>query len=247
MFYVKIHTLQRRPVRCTAVLLIALLLLLLPTPGHTQQPSPTPGHAQQPSPTPSAEPPLLSLPIPPGEAWTIIQGYNCGTHDGWGRLSFDLANRAGRSRGAPVLAAAEGTIWYWSDATGTLLLRHDDGYFTMYTHMQSHVTLPRGTPIGRGSLVGTVGNVGAAHTEPHLHFTLFQRVGSGADEREARELNFAGGLRFPDNGDCNQYGGEIVQAPASPKPLPWPRLRQTGQTMCTLRSGLNSAARPCVR
>jgi murein DD-endopeptidase MepM/ murein hydrolase activator NlpD len=237
MFYVKTHTLRHRPVRRTAFLLIPLLLLLLPARIH----------AQQPSPTPSAEPPLLSLPTPPGEGWTVIQGYNCGTHDGWGRLSFDLANRSGRTRGAPVLAAAAGAIWYWSDATGTLLLKHDHGYFTMYTHMQSHLALPRGTPIARGALVGTVGNVGAAHTEPHLHFTLFQRVGSGADDREPRELNFAGDLRFPDNGACNQYGGEILHSPPSPQPLPWPRLLQTGQSMCRLGGGLSSAARPCAR
>ena len=99
----------------------------------------------------AAEVPVWTLPIPAGETWEIIQGYNCGTHDSWDRMSFDLVNTDGRTQGAPVLAAADGEFWYWVPESGTLLLKHPNGYFTMYTHLQSHVALPRGTAIQRAT------------------------------------------------------------------------------------------------
>ncbi|HYF64337.1 MAG TPA: M23 family metallopeptidase [Herpetosiphonaceae bacterium] len=237
MPYVNKNTLQPRFAQRAAVLLATILTLLLPVSTR----------AQEPSPTPAAGPPLLNLPTPPGERWTIIQGYNCGTHEGWDRMSFDLANREGRTRGAPVRAAADGKIWYWSDATGTLLIQHNDGYLTMYTHMQSHLDLPRGTPVTRGALVGTVGSVGAPQVEPHLHFTLFRRSGQGAGERKPHPLNFAGGLSFSEDGTCNQYGGETVQAPAESWLLAWSRLLQTGKNLCPTQDGTGRTERLCAR
>ncbi len=93
--------------------------------------------------TPAYAAPGLWLPTPPGEPWTIIQGYGCGTHGGWDRYSLDLANRDGRTYGAPVRAAADGRIWSWTGKSGTLILDHGDGFYTMYTHMASAVTTQR--------------------------------------------------------------------------------------------------------
>ncbi len=212
-------------IRPLAASLAALLVALSLT---------APASAQPATPTPTPGPPQLTLPTPPGERWKVIQGYNCGSHDGWGRLSFDLVNSAGRTRAAPVLAAADGTFWYWGEQSGTLLISHGDGYYTMYTHMQSQIDLPRGTPIARGTQIGTVGSAGAEHTLPHLHFTFFQGQRPGTDSREPLELRFADGLDFPDDGSCNQHAGTMVQAPAPPQPAPAPRLRQTGLPGCPL-------------
>ncbi|PMP83346.1 MAG: M23 family peptidase, partial [Roseiflexus castenholzii] len=49
--------------------------------------------------------PELWLPTPFGEQWRIIQGYACGTHNGWDRYSLDLVRVGGPSAGAPVRAA----------------------------------------------------------------------------------------------------------------------------------------------
>ncbi|GIV96699.1 MAG: peptidase M23 [Herpetosiphonaceae bacterium] len=164
------------------------------------------------TPTFAADPPILTLPTPPGETWVVIQGYNCGSHDGWGRLSFDLVNNNGRTRGAPVYAAADGTLWYWSARSGTLILSHGDGYYTMYTHMQSHIDLPYGSFIARGQWIGAVGSVGAEHTVPHLHFTFFYGEGPYAKHRRPLPLRFAEGYDFPDEGTCNNHAGALVVA-----------------------------------
>src|SRR5262245_59937910 len=127
---------------------------------------------------PAQAAPQLWLPTPPGETWKIMQGYGCGSHNSWDRYSLDLVNSAGRTRGAAVRAAADGTIWSWTSKSGTLILDHGGGFYTMYTHMASAVTTQRHKFIPRGAVVGAVGDRGA-HGTPHLHFTAF--VGQGAD------------------------------------------------------------------
>lgn len=172
--------------------------------------------------------PVLSLPTPRGETWDIIQGYNCGTHDGWGRLSFDLVNSDGRTYGAPVYAAADGTIFFYAPASGSLILAHGDGYYTMYTHLSQRIDAPTGTFVERGQKIGEVGNTHIYPTVPHLHFTFFKADGAYATNRRALELSFADGYDFPEDGSCNQYGGDVVTAngneDTTPPTLAWSNL-----------------------
>jgi Peptidase family M23 len=160
---------------------------------------------------PAQAAPQLWLPTPPGETWKIIQGYGCGSHNGWDRYSLDLVNSAGRTRGAPVRAAADGTIWSWTRKSGTLILDHGGGFYTMYTHMDSAVTTQRDKFIARGTTIGTVGDRGAAGT-PHLHFTAFTGHGIAASGRQSVPLSFAEGYDLPDVGGCNQHGGATLTA-----------------------------------
>jgi murein DD-endopeptidase MepM/ murein hydrolase activator NlpD len=155
--------------------------------------------------------PQLWLPTPPGETWKIIQGYSCGSHNGWDRYSLDLVNSDGRTRGAPVRAAADGTIWSWTSKSGTLILDHGGGFYTMYTHMDSAVTTQRDKRIARGTIIGATGDR-AAHGTPHLHFTAFTGHGIAASGRRSVPLSFAEGVELPDVGGCNQHGGETVTA-----------------------------------
>jgi hypothetical protein len=168
----------------------------------------------------AASKPALSLPTPRGETWKVIQGYNCGSHDGWGHLSFDIVNQHGRTRGAPVYAAADGTLFYWGASSGTLIIGHGAGYYTMYTPMQSHIDLPVGATIARGTQVGTVGSVGADYTVPHLHFTFFYGEGSYASSRSGLPLEFVEGYSFPEDGSCNQHAGALLTAGGWAEPAP---------------------------
>jgi len=115
--------------------------------------------------------PELWLPTPPGETWKIIQGYGCGTHNSWDRYSLDLVSATGDTFRAPVRAAADGRIWSWTGKSGTLILEHGDGFYTMYTHMASAATTVRNHFVARGTVIGTVGDRGAPGT-PHLHFVV---------------------------------------------------------------------------
>lgn len=163
-------------------------------------------------PTQAAGPPVLYLPTPPGETWKIIQGYNCGSHDGWGRLSFDLVNNDGRTTGAPITAAADGEVFWHGGQTNALILRHANGYYTMYSHMRVALDEPRGTPVKRGQWIGEAGAVNPTPTTPHLHFTLFRADGEYATNRRAVPLAFAEGYNFPNTGKCNEHGGKLVVA-----------------------------------
>jgi hypothetical protein len=155
--------------------------------------------------------PQLSLPTPPGETWKILQGYGCGSHGSWDRYSLDLVNADGRTRGAPVRAAADGTIWSWTGKSGTLILHHGGGNYTMYTHMASAVTTRKDHFVERGTVIGTVGDRGAPGT-PHLHFTAFTGHGIAAGGRKSIPLSFVEGYDLPDIGGCNQHGGAKLTA-----------------------------------
>ncbi|MFL5803894.1 MAG: peptidoglycan DD-metalloendopeptidase family protein [Roseiflexaceae bacterium] len=162
-------------------------------------------------PAPAHAAPRLWLPTPPGETWKVIQGYGCGTHNGWDRYSLDLANSDGRTYGAPVRAAADGRIWAWTSKSGTLILEHGGGFYTMYTHMASVVTTARDLFVARGTVIGAVGDRGA-HGTPHLHFTAFTGQGVAASGRKSVPLSFAEGYDLPELGGCNQHGGQKLTA-----------------------------------
>jgi murein DD-endopeptidase MepM/ murein hydrolase activator NlpD len=160
---------------------------------------------------PAQAAPRLWLPTPPGETWKVIQGYGCGTHNGWDRYSLDMANSNGRTYGAPVRAAADGRIWAWTSKSGTLILDHGGGFYTMYTHMSSVVTTAGDHFVARGTVIGAVGDRGA-HGTPHLHFTAFTGHGVAASGRKSVPLSFAEGYDLPELGGCNQHGGQKLTA-----------------------------------
>lgn len=160
-------------------------------------------------PTASLAAPRLSLPTPPGQPWKIIQGYACGTHNAWDRYSLDLASANGSTMGAPVRAAADGRIWSWTPASGTIILDHGGGFFTMYTHMSRAISTARGRFVPRGAVIGAAGDRQANGT-PHLHFTAF--TGAGTRNWRSVPLSFAEGYELPEVGGCSQHQGETMTA-----------------------------------
>jgi murein DD-endopeptidase MepM/ murein hydrolase activator NlpD len=83
-------------------------------------------------------------------------------------------------RGAPIRAAADGTVSYVGDelkAYGNLvLIRHANGFVTAYAHADS-VAVARGEAVKRGQVIAYAGTTGDVN-EPQLHFEL--RAGSKA-------------------------------------------------------------------
>jgi hypothetical protein len=157
--------------------------------------------------------PQLWLPTPAGEPWRILQGYACGSHNSWDRYSLDLVHADGRTHGAPVRAAADGRIWSWTSKSGTLILDHGGGFYTMYSHMDSVITTERDRFVARGAVIGAVGDRGSRGT-PHLHFTAFTGDGPAASQRRSTPLSFGEGYDLPETGGCNQHGGATVLAGA---------------------------------
>jgi murein DD-endopeptidase MepM/ murein hydrolase activator NlpD len=160
---------------------------------------------------PVAAHPQLIVPTPPGEGWRIIQGYACGTHNSWDRYSLDLVSAGERTYGAPVRASADGTIWAVEYRSGTVILNHGGGFFTMYTHLASFTVTSRGTFAPRGMVLGTVGDRGSPGN-PHLHFTAFTASSSSMRSWRSVPLSFAEGYVLPEIGGCNQHYGKVLTA-----------------------------------
>ncbi len=162
-------------------------------------------------PPPVEATPTLVLPTPPGEQWRIIQGYACGTHNGWDRYSLDLAQVQGPTYNAPIRAAAAGSLWHWEARSGTIILHHGGNFFTMYTHLSRPVTTERGVYFAVGEVLGYAGDRGSPGI-PHLHFTAFTAGANGWSGRKSLPLKFAEGYDLPEIGGCNQHGGKVLTA-----------------------------------
>lgn len=75
-------------------------------------------------------------------------------------------------RGTPIYAVADGVVLtntYGSGGGYYLVLRHSDSTYSYYGHMRAQSSLPVGTSVRAGAILGYVGMTGTA-TGYHLHF-----------------------------------------------------------------------------
>ncbi|MDV6013036.1 M23 family metallopeptidase [Haloechinothrix sp. LS1_15] len=92
-----------------------------------------------------------------------------GSHNG-----IDIAGPIG----SPIYAVADGTVIEAGPASGFGLwvrIQHDDGYVSVYGHMNSYSVAP-GQRVQAGQQIAEVGNRGQS-TGPHLHFEVWQGDG----------------------------------------------------------------------
>jgi murein DD-endopeptidase MepM/ murein hydrolase activator NlpD len=98
--------------------------------------------------------------------------YNPTTRDWRVHNGIDIAAEAG----TPVCAAAAGTVYtvYEDDTMGTtVVIRHEDGYVTVYSSMES-ADVAAGDTVTLGQAIGKVGNTALLESEvgDHLHFAV---------------------------------------------------------------------------
>ncbi|MBO5137116.1 MAG: M23 family metallopeptidase [Spirochaetaceae bacterium] len=80
------------------------------------------------------------------------------------------------SQGSPIKAAMSGKIigiGYTNVYGNYVIIDHENGYQTLYAHMQKPCTLKKGQYVNQGAQIGLVGNTGYS-TGPHLHFTVYK-------------------------------------------------------------------------
>ena len=102
-----------------------------------------------------------------------------GVHYAHYHNGIDLATRAG----TPILAAANGTVIYagrQKDGAVVVKIRHDNGFVSLYGHLQPGLDVKVGDRVSRGQELGTEGSTGNS-TGPHLHFALFDKGGKAVD------------------------------------------------------------------
>lgn len=76
--------------------------------------------------------------------------------------------------GAKIVAADDGVVSLsgWNGGYGNcVVIKHNNGYSTLYAHMKSASPLRKGQSVRKGDTVGYVGSTGTS-TGPHLHFEI---------------------------------------------------------------------------
>ena len=105
--------------------------------------------------------------------------YNPTTRDWRVHNGIDIA----AEEGTPVCAAAAGVVYttYEDEGLGTtVVIRHDNGYVTMYSSLDSDVTVSAGDEVKLGQQIGYVGSSALLETAigDHVHFCVTQNDSS---------------------------------------------------------------------
>jgi murein DD-endopeptidase MepM/ murein hydrolase activator NlpD len=100
-----------------------------------------------------------------------------------GHEGIDLADKG--ILGRVVWAAAAGRVYRVETLDNSnyglqVRIEHPEGYKTVYAHLMA-VSVKVGDIIGRGSIIGRVGNTGNS-TGPHLHFVLKKKGATASGE-----------------------------------------------------------------
>jgi murein DD-endopeptidase MepM/ murein hydrolase activator NlpD len=165
-----------------------------PTPKPTSKPKPTAAPAPAPSSggapgttapaqTPTTNnagagpPPNISVQLGyPLPGYPIVSKYGWRVHPILGVRKLHEGIDIWAPAGTPIHAAASGTVIWSGPRNGygnAVIIDHGSGVGTVYAH-QSAVAVSPGQSVGRGEVIGYVGQTGLA-AGPHLHFEV--RVG----------------------------------------------------------------------
>lgn len=121
-------------------------------------PKPAPGSGLLASPSPGAR---------------ISSPYGMRVHPIFGTLRLHNGTDFAAGMGAPIRAAADGTVVTASMMSGYgnyTCIDHGSALATCYAH-QNRIDVSKGERVSRGEVIGTVGSTGNS-TGPHLHFEV---------------------------------------------------------------------------
>lgn len=149
-------------------------------------------------------------PFASGGSWTIIQGYNGGTHNGTTyRYSLDLAKTNGSTAGTSILSPVSGTV-LWNDvSSGGLAIDIGNGYTLAMFHVTFSGDLTRGTWVSQGQWLGTISGPGGPgyQATPHVDMTLWA---SGRVSTPFSGGFAISGQSFEPGSAWNLHGGTVI-------------------------------------
>lgn len=104
-------------------------------------------------------------------------GFKAAIYIGGQHAAVDLVRLQGDTAGREIKAAAAGVVVV--DAQDSIsghhiALEHEDGWRTMYRHLEMDAPPVVGQHVAQGEVIGNVGSTGLS-TGPHLHFDLWHR------------------------------------------------------------------------
>ena len=104
----------------------------------------------------------------------ITSYYGYRIHPVYGYYKFHAGVDIGASGGSSIWAASDGTVitsTYGSGYGNYVVIRHDDGNYSLYAHMSSRA-VSVGQYVSRGQVIGYVGSTGVS-TGYHIHFEVW--------------------------------------------------------------------------
>jgi hypothetical protein len=174
----------------------------------------------RPAPVAAAE--ALRLPFANGEQWCVWQGYNSGTHTGFGKSGLDITYGATcnstTSDGRPVLSPVSGTIagaWYASNPEGVCINFGDRRGSMVVGHFDWGGTVSIGQEVDAGQRIGFVHEAPSADNPTevdHLHLDVFSDYGcpQSVARPDFSGANAIGCNSLPNTGGANQYQGTVL-------------------------------------
>lgn len=152
-----------------------------------------------------------SLPFEKGTKHRIVQGYGgLFSHKNIAALDFAMPV------GTPVLAARGGVIYSFKDDSNEggpftgyknkanfIIIKHDDGSFGCYWHLQKNgVVVKKGT-VAPGQLIGYSGSTGFV-LRPHLHFSVKRKLNYDMNSFVRTKFKTTDGILLLKNGEAYQ-------------------------------------------
>ena len=104
----------------------------------------------------------------------ITSYYGYRIHPVYGYYKFHAGVDIGAGGGTSIWAASSGTVitsTFGSGYGNYVVIRHDDGNYSLYAHMSSRA-VSAGQYVGRGQVIGYVGSTGVS-TGNHIHYEVW--------------------------------------------------------------------------
>lgn len=167
---------------------------------------------------------VLPLPADQGSVWSIVAGYNTGSHFGNDPHAIDIVREDAETTGSTVRAPISGTISFVS--TECLTINHGDGLAVLLCHIFPNSGLQRGVSVRVGDALGTVAPAFFASNGglPHIHLAVHHTAGSGLIQGT---IPLTGGwalegIDLPWTGEFNAHAGTRFVSSNGRNPAPAP-------------------------
>lgn len=150
---------------------------------------------------------IYELPFKEGTAHKVVQGYGgMFSHKHKAALDFVMPE------GTPIYAAREGIVYSFKDNSNEgglsvserkanyIIIRHSDGSFGCYWHLQKNGVVIKKGIISKGQLIGYSGRTGFV-LKPHLHFAVKLKLNYNKDSFVKTKFRTTKGIQLLQKGE----------------------------------------------